>query len=377
MLTLFAAVTAAPASTTWYVNGVSGRDTNNCLSASTPCKTIKHAILQAASGDAIMVASATYKENLSIGINVKVIGSGARTTIIDGGGVGQVFYISSGANVSLSGMTIRHGLKAFYGGGIENLGILILSNSTVSGNIAHVGGGLYNESGAKMRITNSTISGNAADVLCRYPPCFIYGGGIYNGPLGKLTISNCTISGNRARLGSAIYNIQGTVMISNATISGNLGNNGLAADTVFADGGVLTLSNTTVAGNHGAGVDLEKDFGSGRVPLQNSVIANNFDSNCTGVTSNGYNLSSDDSCNFNRSGGMDNTDPLLGPLQNNGGPTFTQALLPGSPAIDAGNPSGCTDSQGHVLKTDQRGMPRPDKDDSGGCDMGAYERQSE
>ena len=114
-----------------------------------------------------------------------------------------------------------------------------------------------------------------------------------------------------------------------------------------------------------------------RVPLQNSVIANNFDSNCTGVTSNGYNLSSDDSCNFNRSGGMDNTDPLLGPLQNNGGPTFTQALLPGSPAIDAGNPSGCTDSQGHVLKTDQRGMPRPDKDDSGGCDMGAYERQSE
>jgi hypothetical protein len=67
---------------------------------------------------------------------------------------------------------------------------------------------------------------------------------------------------------------------------------------------------------------------------------------------------------------------MLGPLQNNGGPTPTMALLPGSPAIDAGNPSGCTDGLGHLLKTDQRGMPRPDKEDIGGCDMGAYERQN-
>ena len=51
------------------------------------------------------------------------------------------------------------------------------------------------------------------------------------------------------------------------------------------------------------------------------------------------------------------------------------ALLPGSPAIDAGNPSGCTDDQGNLLKTDQRGQPRPDKEDTGGCDMGAYERR--
>jgi hypothetical protein len=47
------------------------------------------------------------------------------------------------------------------------------------------------------------------------------------------------------------------------------------------------------------------------------------------------------------------------------------------PAIDAGNPSGCTDGQGHLLKTDQRGKPRPDKEDTGGCDMGAYERQKD
>jgi hypothetical protein len=64
-------------------------------------------------------------------------------------------------------------------------------------------------------------------------------------------------------------------------------------------------------------------------------------------------------------------------LQNNGGPTDTMALLPGSPAIDSGNPGGCTDGQGHLLKTDQRGKPRPDKEDASGCDVGAYERQSD
>jgi hypothetical protein len=95
------------------------------------------------------------------------------------------------------------------------------------------------------------------------------------------------------------------------------------------------------------------------------------------MLSKGYNLSSDGSCNFNGRGDMNNINPMLGPLQNNGGPTQTQALLPGSPAIDAGNPSGCTDGLGHLLKTDQRGMPRPDTEDKSGCDMGAYERQSD
>jgi hypothetical protein len=95
------------------------------------------------------------------------------------------------------------------------------------------------------------------------------------------------------------------------------------------------------------------------------------------MTSDGYNLSSDNSCDFDNTGDLNNTDPKLGPLQNNGGPTQTQALLSGSPAIDAGNPSGCTDGNGNLLKTDQRGRPRHDKEDSGGCDMGAYERQKD
>jgi len=95
------------------------------------------------------------------------------------------------------------------------------------------------------------------------------------------------------------------------------------------------------------------------------------------MISNGYNLSDDSSCNFHNSGDRNNIDPKLGTLGSYGGPTQTIPLLSGSPAIDAGNPSGCTDGQGHLLTTDQRGQPRPDKEDKLGCDMGAYERQSD
>ena len=85
---------------------------------------------------------------------------------------------------------------------------------------------------------------------------------------------------------------------------------------------------------------------------------------------------SDDNCNFTGAGDLNNTDPLLGPLQYNGGPTQTLALPPGSPAVDAGDPNGCTDGLGHLLKTDQRAKPRPGTANTG-CDMGAYERQSD
>jgi hypothetical protein len=107
-------------------------------------------------------------------------------------------------------------------------------------------------------------------------------------------------------------------------------------------------------------------------------VANNVGGNCHGaVSSRGYNLSSDSTCDFDGAGDLNNTDPRLGKLQNNGGPTETMALLSGSPAIDSGNPSGCTDGKGHLLKTDQRGKPRPDKEDKNGCDRGAYERQKD
>jgi hypothetical protein len=386
LLAVFLALTStALASTTWYVNGVDGSDNNNCMSSKTACKTIGHAISLASSGDSIMVAAATYTENLSIGFSLKVIGSGASTTIIDGGLAGTVVTISaSTANVTISKLTIQNGCAS--GSGVYNGGRLSISDSTVSGNgnkptyYCGLGGGIYNngDSGATLTIDNSTISGNFA---------LLGGGGIFN--TGTLAISHSTISGNKVKVwpkpigggGGGISN-GGTLTISNSTLSGN----GFLYRVKFAgpgkgggidNFGTLTISNSTLSGNRatfGGGIYSN----SGSTTLQNSIVTNSpSGGNCWGsMTSDGYNLSSDSTCNFDNSGDLNNTDPMLGPLQHNGGPTKTMALLPGSPAIDAGNPSGCTDGNGRLLKTDQRLKPRPDKK-SGRCDMGAFERQKD
>ena len=149
---------------------------------------------------------------------------------------------------------------------------------------------------------------------------------------------------------------------------------------MFQSSGTLAINNSTFSGNvarGGKGGAIFNVEGSTAV-LQNSIVANNTGGNCSGaVTSHGYNLSGDSTCDFDGAGDLNNTDPKLGRLRSNGGPTKTMALLPESPAIDSGNPSGCTDGKGHLLKTDQRGRPRPDKEDESGCDRGAYERQKD
>jgi len=338
----------ALASSTWYVDGVNGSDNNDCKSPQTACKTIGHAISLASSGDSIMVAAATYTENLNIGFSLKIVGSGASTTIVDGGRKGSVVTISnSSARVALSRLMIRNG-SAEVGGGISNGGTLTINSSTLTQNEAYRGGGISNDGGT-LTINTSTISGNGA---AGHSKVGGGGGGIVNYNGGTLTINNSTLTQNEAYRGGGISNDAGTLTISNSTVSGNSADQG---------GGIYNFSGTAT--------------------LQNSIVANSKynHGNCYGsMTSNGYNLSSDNTCNFNGTGDLNNTDPKLGPLQNNGGPTQTEALLQGSPAIDAGNPNGCTDGNGHLLKTDQRGYPRPDKEDHGiGCDMGAFERQSD
>src|SRR5207302_9846869 len=129
------------------------------------------------------------------------------------------------------------------------------------------------------------------------------------------------------------------------------------------------MSNSTIAGNQG-GIYVNL----GTATLQNSIVANNSGGNCFGVvSSNGYSLSSDSSCSFSGPGVLNNTNSMLGPLQSNGGRTHTMALPLGSPAVDAGNPNGCTDGLGHLLNIDQRGQQRPDREDRCRCAMGVYE----
>ena len=134
VIALFVAMVPTALATTWYVNGRSGDDSNNCTSATTACMTIGHAISLALSGDSISIATATYTENLTITSNLNLTGSGA-ATIIDGGGSRVVSILSTSAHVSLAKVTIRNGVAAS-GGGILNWGTLTISNSTISGNIA-------------------------------------------------------------------------------------------------------------------------------------------------------------------------------------------------------------------------------------------------
>jgi predicted outer membrane repeat protein len=178
-----------------------------------------------------------------------------------------------------------------------------------------------------------------------------YGGAIYNYE-GTLTVTNSTFSQNSATTsGGAIYSSEGTVRISNSTFGNNPENIG--------GGGALSNAGSTVL-------------------IQNSIVANGGNGgNCAGtITSKGYNLSSDSTCYFSGPGDINNTNPKLGALGNNGGPTQTMALQQGSPALDAGNPAGCRDFAGKLLTTDQRGLPRPGGGETTGCDKGAYESQT-
>jgi hypothetical protein len=211
-----------------------------------------------------------------------------------------------------------------------------------------------------------------------------YGGGIWNSFGSKLTINNSTVSGNSAWCGSLFcshaggggISSYGTVAINNSTITGNsvfTHTSVRQGGGIYNSGGMLTISNSTISGNgatSGGGI-----YGSAH--LQNSIVAINSGGNCHGGITSIFSLSSDNSCNLNGPGDLNNVNPKLGTLGNYGGPTQTIPLLSGSPAIDAGNPSGCTDSQGYLLTTDQRGYRRPDTEDKIGCDMGAYESQSD
>jgi hypothetical protein len=388
-LALFAAVPIASASTEWYVDGKHGNDNNNCKSPQHACKTISNALTLTLPGDSIFVAPATYHEsNFFIPFELHIIGSAAKTTIVVGGNGGQGVVIGSEpkAKITISKMTFRGSTGLIdSGGGIYNcFGTLTVIDSIITGNrirggngIFGYGGGIYNCPSSTLTLINTTVSDNSAEI----------GGAICNG--GMLTIINSTFSGNEAheRRGGAIGNY-GTLIITNSTFSGNVARSnqgsafagGILNGGLFQSAGTLVINNSTFSGNvarGGKGGGIFNVKGS-TVVLQNSIMANNTGGNCSGgVTSHGYNLSSDGTCDFDRAGDLNDTDPKLGGLQNNGGPTKTLALLPGSPAIDSGNPSGCTDGKDDLLKTDQRGRPRHDREDAGGCDRGAYERQTD
>ncbi len=311
---------------------------------------------------------------------------------------------------SMSGLTIENGKATNFGGGLINNGNLTLINVTITKNtvsgVNDWGGGIY--SGGPMTINNCTISGNISGTHNPYGGGIVndgpltmtnsaisgnitggVGGGIYFGGPGA-TLKNCTISGNTATNGGGIYKAGFPVAVINSTISGNFSN--VNGGGIFAASGTLGLFNVTVTGNtansDGSGVGIGggvNNASGSTLNFQNSIIASNFSITDTGGQ---FDILNNDDCSGTISSLTNNimhdinssyctvtgpvtmADPNLGPLQDNGGPTFTHALLPGSPAIDAGNSSGCTDDLGAFITTDQRGLHRPEGTH---CDEGAFE----
>jgi predicted outer membrane repeat protein len=387
---------------TWYVNGVTGHDGNNCKTKSTACATIRHAISLASSGDTIQIAAATYRENLSIPFNLTLNGAKAATTIINGRGTSNVLTVGAGISLALSNLTIEKGVGYTGGGGVNNAGMLTASNSNFYVNTALSGGAIFNT--GTVTISKTVFSGNSPYFFGHSASCgaidnrstmtittstfynnyannnFTSGGAICNG--GTMTITDSTFNtnssqGNNGGYGGAIFNYAGTLALTNSTFSGN--STTTSGGAIYSQGGTVQISNSTFGNNFvsSGGGGVVANAGSS-VLIQNSIVANYANGgNCAGtITSYGYNLSSDGTCNFSNTGDLNNTNPELGNLNNNGGPTQTMALLQGSPALDAGNPAGCLDFAGNPLTTDQRGKPRPGGGETTGCDMGAYESQT-
>jgi predicted outer membrane repeat protein len=291
---------------------------------------------------------------------------------LSGGGV------FNAGTATLSNVTLN-GNSASIGGGLASVGTATLSNVTLNGNSASSGGGLIN--GGSATLNNITLNGNSATNS---------GGGLYNN--STTALSNVTLSGNTAANGGGLYSYNGTATLSNVTLSGNSATND--GGGIYEDGGTATLSNVTLSGNSATnGGGIFNNFGTttltnatlsgnsatngggiyrkdGLVQVMNTIVANNpLGGNCVGgVTNNGFNLSSDNTCGFGI--GRDNVNLMLDPLANNGGPTKTHMLQPGSPAID-NVATGCPPPS-----TDQRGGMRPvdgDGDGSALCDVGAVE----
>lgn len=276
------------------------------------------------------------------------------TATQDGGG------IHAAAPASLTDVTIMGNSANRDGGGIVSNGTFSLANSTVIGNTGGLGGGILNN--ATLTIVNSTVGENTARDE---------GGGIRN--VGTAVLASSTIRRNTSTLGGGISNL-GSLTLTNVTISGNTASNE-GAGIYNGSSGAATLTNITLAANSGMFSGGIRNEAGGNVTLRNTVIERGQSgANCTGLlTSQGHNLSQDDSCvaSFTAPGDINSSSPLLGPLADNGGPTETHALEAGggSPAIDGGDNAACP-------PIDQRGFLRP-VDGSGDtvatCDIGAYE----
>jgi hypothetical protein len=309
---------------------------------------------------------------LTLDHSLTITGPGAKGLTVSGNRQFTVVNVSPGVTATLAGLTISDGhgttgLTVSGGGGINNqgtltvTGCLLSNNQDVNGHDAAYGGGIFNT--GTLTVVASTLTHNTALYAGGpFGPPSSVGGGIYNAAGATLTVVNSTLSGNTtsasASIGGGIANA-GSLTIISSTVSLN----SVTGDSFAKGGGIsnsstLNLLNTLVAGNTATGITNSAPDVDGAV--------SQADHNLIGIGDGSTGLVNGQ--NGNQVGTTANPiDPKLGPLQDNGGPMPTLALLPGSPAIDAGN-NGASPGP-----TDQRGFPRIA---GGTIDIGAYELQA-
>ena len=314
---------------------------------------------------------------LALSRNATIDAAGAPGLAVSGGGSDRVFVIDAAVMATLKQLTIADGYGFDLAGGILNNGTLTLMESTVRNNNVTAegndfwkgGAGIYNGDGATLNLIKSTVRDNTTAV--------VDGGGIYGFFNSTLNIVDSTISGNVAgNVGGGLRTL-GNGDIVNSTISGNT-STAWHGGAIFHTDGVMTLTNVTVVDNIApdgtTGGLFVGTFSEGApdMTLSNAIVAGNSGPQCligffgAGVPeliSGGYNIASDDTCNPTGTGDQPNTDPLLGPLADNGGATQTHVPQDDSPAVDAGGDGACPDA-------DQRGVARPQGE---ACDVGAVE----
>ena len=300
-----------------------------------------------------------------------------------GFGGGGIYNVGT---VTVTDSTLSHNSASNYGGGLLNAGgTATVTDSTLFDNTAsYDGGGLFNDNGTAT-VTDSTLSHNSAS----------YGGGIYNWyGTATVTVTDSTLSDNSASFGGGIYNdYSGMATVTDSTIShnsayydgGGIVNHGMAtvtdstlsANSANAGGGIVSLGTATVTDStishnsayfYGGGIYMESGaatYLADTIIARNILIGAGSGPDIYGaVNSLGYNLIGDTSGGSGFvSTDLRNTDPMLAPLGNYGGPTQTMALLPGSPAIGW--------AQFGSVTTDQRGAPRP----TSNFDIGAFQDQ--
>jgi len=364
--------------------------------------------------DEIWLPAGSYllaSTGLALSDEVTLIGAGPDATVIDASGIAGG-ALSLSADAAIRGLTIQDAPD----GGIVATARLTLAESRIAGS----GGVGLLIGGGDVAITDCEITGNAAGgllLLSSSPTstasvsnCTVSGNGgaphssgwlSFGGILSSspnLSITDSTITANGATLSGTIVGgieASGVVTLTNVTVSGN---EGISAGGIRVIGGAVStkvdVTHSTIFGNTGVGILLDcvppiyfsgypypipSDCVPAELDLSHTIVAGNSPDNCDlydgYAESGGFNLDDDGTCLWEPTDLY--ADPMLGPLQDNGGPTFTHALLPGSPAINAVPSAECTyDDDGDPLTPevpltkDQRGVARPQGD---GCDIGAYE----